>query len=69
MGVCVCGYLCVVVWVCLFLLVLVELILLILGGLSHVRVWDGIRMDTRLCLYVCYRKSLFMKDDIYRKAF
>ena len=57
-----------VVWVCLFLLVLVELILLIFGGFSHVRLWDVIRMDTRLCLYVCCGKSLFMKEWYIRHS-
>ena len=51
-------------FVCFYLCdeVLVELVVLILGGLSHVRVWDVIGMDSRLCLYVCCGKSLFMKE-------
>ena len=48
--------------------VLVEMVLLILRGLSHVRVWDVIRMDTRLCLYVCYGKSLVMKEWYIRHS-
>ena len=57
-----------VVWVCLFLLVLVELILLIFGGFTHVRLWDVIRMDTRWCLYVCCGKSLFIEEWYMRHS-
>ena len=58
-------------WLCrlvFFFLVLVEFILLILRGLSHVRMWDVIRMDTRLCLYRCCGKILFMKEWYIRHS-
>ena len=41
---------------------------MILGGLTRVRLWDVIRMDTRLCLYVCCGKSLFMKEWYMRHS-